>query len=221
MMPFAAMRLRTESGAVGLTGTWRGAQFAVNATSSVATLSVPAAVLPGDTLIAILRCRGDRSFSIPTDWTLISTAVFPSGTSTNATFVYVVSKPYAGESSVSFTQSANAAYGFALMAVKGAVVTVGTNYTGVISASINKIYPATLLVAIALNSNFSTSNPPFPMFTGYTNRGITSVVSGSTRFFGAVVESLEAAPTGVQSISATWSTSTIGSQGAVLLEIGS
>lgn len=164
----------------GVTGSYVGASFAIDQSGSSASLSVPAGTTTGHTLIAILRCRADRTFTVPGGWTAHQDGtVIPLGGAADSsnTRLYVLSKAYAGEASVAFTQSVSAAYGYALVSVQGGVLTHAYGA----DPSITKSSADSLMLVVPINTG--TTTPDVSSVTGYTGRGRTSFNSGGTHFF--------------------------------------
>lgn len=195
-----------------------GGSFAVDQTGASPTLSVPAGSIPGDTIIAVLRCRADRSMSGFTGWTTHLSTVVQSGNTPDATSsrVYILSRTLAAETSFGFTQSSASAYGFALLSFRNGVV--GANsYADGQNATVTKASASSLLLAIAFANNANVLSAA-PVFIGYTNRG-TSSFFNTSYFYLVFAETL--AGVGAGSTTATGTFSTVSAQDGVwLAEIG-
>lgn len=168
------------AGASGPTpGVYKAAAQAVDQSGATATLSVPGSPVSGDYLLAILICRGDRTFTIPGGWT----TKHDSGASdSTGTRYYVATKPYASESSVSFTQSTSAAFGFQLVLVSRDIGNSAlTNY----SAIITKLSSASDVIACILC--FSSTDISGQNITRYTMRGTTSFFASPNYFYVGMV----------------------------------
>lgn len=143
-----------------------GATYAAGSQSGTTmTLSVPAGAAPGDTLIWVAVLRGDRNLTVPSGWTAHQNLVVNPSTGANNTQrlrFAALSKPYAGESDVSVTHSANAAWGGLLAVVRGTIAqqTLGadsqSNATGSITPSAN----CTLIGVLAQHIINPASPPP-------------------------------------------------------------
>lgn len=166
-------------------GQFLGVEVAVNQSSASATLNVPAAAVAGCLLVAILRCRGDRTFSTPAGWTLVRQTLAPMGQvtpGTGNTWLYVFTKLYAGEASITFTQSTSAAYAFALMAVTGSLIS--EVYVDSTSGTISKVNASSILISAALWNGLTNASVTMGSFT---NRGITYNFTSPNYFFVAQV----------------------------------
>lgn len=136
------------------TGTQSGASM---------TLAVPAGATSGDTLIWISIIRGDRTISVPMGWTAHRNIVLnPSHPSSNQrTRFAALSKAYSGETNVSVGQSANAAWGGALIVARGTIQqdVLGATGSNSASASITTTGACTLIGVLAQH-NISPASPP-------------------------------------------------------------
>ena len=155
---------------------YKASNHAVNLSSSSATLNVPGTPAPGEFLLAILICRGDRSFSIPGSWAL----KYDTGaaTTTNSR-CFIATKPYASEGSVSFTQSAASAYGFQLALISRDIGNSGM--TSGESAGIAKVSNDSDLIACRL-TNFA-ENVTGREINDFTMDGETIFDSGSAYYY--------------------------------------
>lgn len=102
-----------------------------NANTTV-NLTVPNGAQAGDYLCAILVCRSDRSFTVPSGWSVVLNAVQgPSSfLADQKSRLYVLKKPYASELSVSFTHVGGAASQAVLHVLRGDVVAVHSLVNG-------------------------------------------------------------------------------------------
>jgi hypothetical protein len=179
------------------------------------TLSVPAGAQAGDTLIALLRCRGDRSFTIPAGWTLhLNRDVGFTADATGRTRLYVVSKAYAGESSVTFSQSISAACAAVLIVVRGGVA----QFVDAVGSSVSApTAPGRLLLMVATNSNVTTQAltwfSPFAAVNGF------AFFSGGTQFFNVAIASHATSTDGSLSCSYSWSEGVGGANHACVIGI--
>ena len=107
-----------------------GVTTLVTQTTASLTLAVPAGATTGDKLLAVLRCRADRSFAVPSGWSTVLSIAVPSGsTLTSDVRVYILSKDYASESNIVFTQSVSAACTGSLILIRGSLGTIASSYT--------------------------------------------------------------------------------------------
>lgn len=206
-------------GGGGGSPTYIGGDFLVTQSGTTATLNVPGSATTGDLVVVILRCRGDRTFSGFTGWTIVrnSTIQTTQPADSTSTIAYVLTRTLASESSFSFTHSASAAFGAALLVFRdGAVVTEAL--TNGQSATITKAGANSLLLAVALANSHATT-PGDPVFTSYTRRGRTYFDSAGTFFYEAICETRSGVGAGSTTASGTFSSA--GNQDAVwLAEIG-
>jgi hypothetical protein len=141
-----------------------GASYAAGSQSGTTmTLNVPAGAELGDTLIWIAVIRGDRTLTVPSGWTAHQNLVVnPSHPVANQrTRFAALSKPYASESAVSVTHSANSSWGGLLAVVRGTIAqqTLGaastSNATGSITPSAN-----CTLIGVLAQHNIAPASPP-------------------------------------------------------------
>lgn len=97
-----------------------GASYSIDASSNNMTLPVPAGAEVGDTLILCAIVRLDRSASPPPGFASLYSDQF--GIGNQGARIYVWAKAYASEASVTAVHSVSAAYGAALICVRGQVV---------------------------------------------------------------------------------------------------
>lgn len=219
--PFQAGQLGLEGGTATVTtpASYVGGTFSIDQTVSSLSLAVPGGTVDGDTIVVVLRCREDRTFTIPGGWTTHMSRAVAAGTSgTSYTRAYIISKARAGETSLAFTQSASAACSGALIVFRNGIV--GTNLaTDGLSSSITKANGSSLLLAVGLNSNLAVTTPPNPAFSGFTQRGYAKWSSGGDHFYGTVAETQDGRAAGAVTATMTWTGPT--DQRAVwLAEIG-
>lgn len=163
MRQFAPVRLAQLIGIAATAPTFTGSEF---------TVSVPADALAGDTLIAVLRCRADRSFAVPAGWTAQTNGVTV-GTAAETgqnTKLYVIHKPFDGETSLTFTQSVSSAALAALIVVRGTIGAV-TQQQGV-SASRAPTNLQSMLLAIGTSNNSAAATASWsaPFTTGVSHK---------------------------------------------------
>lgn len=165
------------------------------------TVTVPAGAAAGDTMIAILRCRADRSFSTPAGWTSrLSQVVGTAGLSSGNTRLYILTKDYSGESTVSFTQSTSAAGTATVAVVRGVVGTQG-------SASGNShVFSPTvansMLIAVGVSNN--TTSAVASWTSPFTTVGSFKWSASSPYFYGASVATLISGATDLETAAYTW-----------------
>lgn len=161
------------------------------------TLSVPAGTQIGDTLVAILRCRGDRSFTIPTGWT--SRIDIYIGTYDN-TRLYVATKVYSGDATETFTQSTSAACAASLMAVRGSFIAIDHGGGPKISLTANA---SDFLIAVGTSNQFEPSasitwTNPFVAVNRY------AFLSGPYFYFGLATASCQVVASGTLNCTYSW-----------------
>jgi hypothetical protein len=158
-----------------------GANYATTSSGSSMTLAVPAGATAGDTLIMCAVVRSDRSATAPIGFTTQYTDSFGSGT--QGTRVYVWSKAYASETSITATHSANAAYGAALMCVRGSILQsqAATMAASGVQASITVSGPATLVSFGGYQPRDTTGGVvPVGSNAGWVTDGQTAYITSST-----------------------------------------
>lgn len=197
-----------QAGQLGLTrpvvASYVDGAYTIDQTTSSLSMSVPSATVDGDVLICILRCREDRTFTIPGGWTThASRAVATGMTGSVYSRVYIISKPRAGETSLSFAQSVSAACSGSLLVIRNGSVRTNAITDG-LSSNITKSQPISLLVAVGLNSSLGVTTPSNPAFTGFTQRGYAKWSSGGDHFYASVCETLLATGTGSSTATMTW-----------------
>lgn len=196
-----------------------GGAFHVNQSASTVTLNVPAEAQPGDTVIVVLRCRTDRSMSGFSGWTTKKSQVVPSTSSAdpNTTRVYVLERTLASETSFSFTHSASAAYGAALLVYRGGSI-LQDALPDSKTASLNKLSDESILLAVSLGNGDAASPVGTSVITGFTRRGVTSFFTSNNYYYVAICEDRAGVAAGSVSVTANYGT---GTQAALYLaEIG-
>lgn len=133
------------------------------------TLAAPGGLQTGDLLVAVISCRGDRSFTVPTGWTARVNALQTGQANSNGKRDYVLTKAFAGESSFAFVQSVTGAAAIGLVAYRNAgfsqVVSVnaGDTATPGLTASITPAASSIILGAMtAMWVNRSTGPSSTP-----------------------------------------------------------
>lgn len=155
-----------------------GATYAAGSQSGTTmTLNVPAGAELGDTLIWIAVIRGDRTITVPSGWTEHQNLVVnPSfGSPSQRTRFAALSKPYAGESSVSVTHSSNSAWGGLLAVARGTIAqqTLGEAAQSSATGSITPSANCTLIGVLAQHNISPASPPPSPApAPGWTYDGV-------------------------------------------------
>lgn len=125
--------------------------------SQLLTFDLPASATSGDRLIAAVTCRSDRGFIVPAGWDVLK--VFNAGglaASDSVIKCYLLSKLYAGESSVSFEHSATAACQGVLNIVAGDIIAIHENLS-LLSANITKQKASNGLLKIIIANGFGGS----------------------------------------------------------------
>lgn len=192
-----------------------GGAFHVNQSASTVTLNVPAEAQPGDTVIVVLRCRVDRSMSGFSGWTTKKSQFVQSDPTTSR--VYVLERTLASETSFSFTHSASAAYGAALLVYRGGSI-LQDALPDSKTASLNKLSDESILLAVSLGNGDAASPAGEPVITGFTRRGFTSFFSSPNYHYVAICEDRAGVAAGPVSVTANYGT---GTQAALYLaEIG-
>lgn len=197
-------------GIVGTSNTFSGTNF---------VLSVPAEAATGDTLIAILRCRLDRSFSVPAGWTIDinGATVGTSGTPTANTRIYVLSKPYAGETSLTFVQSPSAAGVATLVVVRG---TMGgrTAIADFRAATRAPVDHNSMMLAIATANGTDSLSPGWSAAFS-PGKAAHRWSASAPYYYGTGVATYSSGSTASVSVSYTWDPSVSGPNYIVLVEI--
>lgn len=188
--PFTVLPPAAPAFLVGETGT-------SESFSGSPTLSVPAGTQIGDTLVAILRCRADRSFTIPAGWTSRINIILGVGDNTR---LYVATKVYSGDATETFTQSTSAACSASLMAVRGSFIAIDHGGGPTISLTANA---SDFLIAVGTNNSVESSVPitwtsPFVAVNRY------GFLSGSTLFFGLATASCQVVASGTLNCTYSW-----------------
>lgn len=202
-----------------------GGAYSVDQSGSSVTLAVPSGAAAGDTAVVVLRCRGDRSFSGLTGWTVHKNQVIPSSQTGDAgnTRVYILSRVLVDETSFPFTQSSASAYGAALVVLRGG--SVGNNAlsdtveSGNNTATITKAVSGSMLVAVTMGNGFAIDPVASSPVAGYTRRGESYFSSAENYFFVANIDTRNGVSAGTVSASNTYVVSDAG--GAIwLAEVG-
>lgn len=203
-----------------VTPTYIGGEFHVDQSASSITLNVPGGAVAGDLVIVVLRCRADRNMTGFTGWTThVSQVVRSSRPSDSAEArAYIVSRVLGAETSFTFTHSASASYGAALIVIRGGSVG-NAALPDSDTVSITKVSSSSLLLAISMGNNRSAIPAP-PIVAGYTNHGLTTFLSAGLYYYTAVCETRSGVAAG--SVSATMNTLSAGvaRNGLWLAEIG-
>lgn len=182
---------RFVSGGAGSPGVYKANAFATDQSGLTATLAVPGSPVDGDYLLAILSCRGDRSFTVPLSWTILHDTG-PASSSDHR--YYILQKTYVAEASVSFTQSVSAAYGFQLVLISRAIG-VSALVPGSGGATITKSNGASDLIACRFYNGYSDIASQ-SIQDAYTMRGTTSFFTSPNYFYVGMLGSKSGVPAG-------------------------
>jgi hypothetical protein len=101
-----------------------GGTYADDLSATPSTLAVPVGATTGDLMILVMHGRADRSFIANAGWTVLQNKTIPASGATPADLysrTLILSKAYAGETTVDAEQSPAAAYSAALIVVRGAI----------------------------------------------------------------------------------------------------
>lgn len=187
-----------------------GQTFTVNQSGSTATLSVPVGAASGDLLLAVLRCRGDRTFTVPAGWTTVYSLLAPEGVTTDAGMrTYILSKAWESETSVSFTHSVSAAYSAALLLCRGSIGATATAAAGA-GVTLSTTSFGSTAIALTLDNAYNTlGGSSGSRVSGYTAIFYSYFLSASLDYFGILADKNVGAPLGGNAISASFP-STVG-----------
>lgn len=208
-----------DSGA-GIIDTIIGATSTANENVGTLTMAVPAGATTGDKLFVVLRARADRSFTIPAGWTThVSTAVPSGSSSTSDVRIYIISKDYAGETSLSFVQNVTAACTGMVILLRGQLGTIAQSATSPLAYT--KTSNASYMLVLSFDNNYTTvtgSTPRVSSPTGYTQIGHSYFIN-TTEYYGIFADKKGLEPTGAMSIAINWPGSTTNQRYVVALEI--
>lgn len=180
---------------------------AVTTTASVTAanlaMSVPAGAAVGDTILAVLRCRADRTFTLPSGWTSVLDTSVPAGSTDSVRArLYVLRKLWApGETSYSFSQSANAACCGMLLLVRG-VLGGSVLSLGSASASITKESNSSFLLAVTCDNAYTALTPTGPRVLGYKYKGYSFFLN-SLHYYGIFADA-QAAVAGATTVTTAY-----------------
>lgn len=177
---------------------FKGITSSTNFTGSALTLAVPAGASSGDTVFAVLRCRYDRTFSIPSGWNAIINGL-QIGT-TNGTMLYICYKTLASETSFTFTQNTSAACAGQIFVTSGSYSSIssGSGYTSSISSPSDN----SLVVAVCVNNSTAFSGANFE--SSFSKKGDAYFLSGVTYYFCSSVATSQYASGTVSLSGTTW-----------------
>lgn len=182
------------------------------------TVAVPVGAQTGDTLVAILRCRADRTFTVPGGWTtsVNGVTVGTSGTTASNTKLYVIHKAFAGETSLTFVQSASAAGLVVCAAVRGTIGGVSSQND---AASISRAPVNSRSMMLSLGTSNATPDAsatwgaPFPAGVSYKWSATANY------FYGTSLSNLSTGGTASVTATYTWDSNNPGSNFIWLAEI--
>lgn len=174
-----------------------------SATATSLAMSVPAGAAAGDTVLALLRCRSDRTFAVPSGWTSVLDTAIPAGTTdSSGTRLYVLRKLWvSGETSYTFTQSVNAACSGMLLLVRG-VLGGSALSLGSASASLTKETTSSYILAVTCDNSYGAVTPTGPRVAGYKYKGYSYFLS-SLHYFGLFADA-QAAPAGANTVTTSY-----------------
>lgn len=216
---YASGAMGQGSGPPPVPVTYIDGTFHVDQTSASPTLAVPGAAMPGDTVVAILRCRADRTMSGFTGWSTRKDQVVRSTNPASNSFarVYILQRTLGAEASFTFSQSTSAGYGAALLVFRGgAIVTDALPDT--MTSTLTKASSSSLLLAVSFG-NGGASPPGSAVVSGFTRRGVTSFLSGAQYFFVSICETRAGVAAGSVSVTGTYQDGSA-SAAVYLAEIG-
>jgi hypothetical protein len=162
------------SGAGGGIDPFVAVTHVTGASGSSISAAVPVGAASGDTLVLVVRVRGDRSVTVPpTGSTTLIDQTIGDGSPGQRQRVYVFTKAYVADTTMSCTHSASAAHGVSLYVVRGTVVnsTAGQVSSNTQNITITKTGTNNGLLALGLviaGSGFTTANPAL---SGWAQRG--------------------------------------------------
>lgn len=208
-----------DSGA-GLIDTIIGATPTVNQNTASLSMAVPAGAQSGDKLFVVLRCRTDRSFTVPAGWTTHLSVAVPSGSSgTGDARVYILSKDWASETSVAFTQSVAAACSGMVVLLRGQLGVVASSATSPLSYT--KTSTGSCMLVLTLDSNYpvvSDTTPRVSSPAGYSRLGYSYFLA-TTHFYGIFADKKAFELAGTLSLGISWPGSTTNQRLVVAVEV--
>ena len=197
-----------------------GTTSTLNQNVSTLTMQVPVGTAMGDQLLVILRTRADRSFTIPTGWTVLYSTSVPSGSaSVSDTSVYIITKDFSGETNLSFVQNTNAACSGLVVSLRGQLGVLRSSFTSPLSYT--KTKDSSYMLIFTFDNNYpivSGSATRVSSPTGYTQIGHSYFIS-TTEFYGIFVSKKGLDPAGVQSFTINWPGVTSNQRLVVAIEI--
>lgn len=197
-----------------------GTTSTVNQNVSTLTMNVPAGTAHGDQLLVILRARVDRSFTIPTGWTVLYSTAIPSGSSGIGNVgVYIILKDFSGETSLSFMQNTAAACSGMVISLRGKLGVLGASFTSPL------LYTKTKNSSYMLVFTFDNSYPVVSGSAtrvsspaGYTQIGHSYFIN-TTEYYGIFASKKGLDTSGVQSFAINWPGTTSDQRLVVAIEI--
>lgn len=205
---------------VSLIDTIIGATPTVNQNTASLSMAVPAGAQSGDKLFVVLRCRVDRSFTVPAGWTTHLSVAIPSGSSgTSDTRVYILSKDWASETSVAFTQSVAAACSGMVVLLRGQLGVVASSATSPLSYT--KTSTGSCMLVLTLDNGYPVVSGTAPRVSspaGYSRLGYSYILS-TTHFYGIFADKKAFEPAGALSLVISWPGSTTNQRLVVAVEV--
>ena len=197
-----------------------GTTSTVNQNVGTLTMAVPAGTAAGDQLLVILRTRADRSFTIPTGWTVLYSTAIPSGSSTNdGVAVYIILKDFSGETSLSFMQNTAAACAGMVISLRGKLGVLGASFTSPLSYT--KTKNSSYMLVFTFDNNYpvvSGSATRVSSPAGYTQIGHSYFIA-TNEYYGIFASKKGLDTSGVQSFAINWPGTTSTQRLVVAIEI--
>lgn len=205
---------------VGIIDPISSATSTSNQNTLILKMNVPAGALLGDLLLVVLKTRADRSFEIPAGWSsFLETSIPSNSTSNTDNKVYIISKKYEGETSLSFNQSVTAACSGMIVLLKGDIVNIKHSFTSPIN--FQKINNDSYILALTFDNNYpvvSDNNPRVISPSGYSQIGHSYFIS-STEFYGIFADKSGLEASGNKVMSVNWPGSNGSMRLLVVIEI--
>lgn len=197
-----------------------GTTSTVNQNVGTLTMAVPDGTTPGDQLLVILRARVDRSFTIPAGWTVLYSTAIPAGSSaTSDVGVYIISKDFSGETSLSFVQNVAAACSGMVISLRGQLGVLGVSFTSPLSYT--KTKNSSYMLIFTFDNNYpvvSGSETRVSSPAGYTQIGHSYFIA-TTEYYGIFASKKGLDTSGIQSIAINWPGTTEKQRLVVAMEV--
>ena len=197
----------------------RGTTDTQNLMFSAMNLQVPTGAAAGDTLLAVIRFRADRTFTIPTGWSSILDIAIPASSSSTAdSRVVILQKPWVNESTVSFVGASTGEGSVVLFLIRGEVRTPVSSYTS--PASYTKTQESSYTLALTLDNNHNPIIASTSRIDGYTNLAHSFFTgAGGNQFYTIFADSRRFDQPGSISIDTDWPGTTASQRAIVVMEI--